>query len=392
MERNETNPGLYREPEAAQELTTPLARSLREARAGITYRWLERIEERVEVGEDEVFPSDEILDHVPLLIDAVADFMEDPAEEGTAADEVMAKAAELGTLRYDQGFSTYQILKEFEVLGGVILSFLRGRVSHLGFTPDPEDVVIVIHRVYRALAKVQQATAARHIGLLEAQRRDLGQRLRLGRDVLREVIDRTLPAALDAGPDSREARDLHASLQELRRLASGGPGSRRKGVPLEAAVNEAIRRVRPIAQKAGLEVRVGKPLPEVEVPDAEVEQCLVVYLTNALRHCSEADGECWVQVDAETRAEQGDVVVRVRNTGARVPETDDITRLVPEDGGSELVEEAERGVGLRFARDLARSFDGRTWARPVRDPEGAVFGLSLPGRRNEDRDGKPAGS
>jgi signal transduction histidine kinase len=394
MNRNETSPARYREPEAAQALTAPLARSLREARASVTYRWLERIEERVEVGEDEVFPSPEMLDHVPLLIDAVADFIEDPAEEGTAADQVMAKAAELGTLRYDQGFSTYQILKEFEILGGVILSFLRGRVSHLGFTPDPEDVVIVAHRVYRALAKVQQATAARHIGLLERQRRDLGQRLRLGRDVLREVVDGTLPAALEAGPDSREARDLLASLNELRRLAAGGSAPRRKGVPLEGAINEAIRRVRPIAQKADLEVRVSAELPDAEVPDAEVEQCLVVYLTNALRHCAEADGECWVQVEAESRGEEGEVVVSVRNTGPSVPDTDDITRLAPEPHGPDEsgVEEGQRGVGLRFARDLARTFGGRTWAGPARDPDGAVFCLALPRRRRADQVADPAGS
>lgn len=383
MAHDDNEAGRYRELEAAQELTGPLARSLREARASVTYRWLERIEERVDVGEDEVFPSEDILDHVPLLIEAVADFIEDPAEEGTAADEVLAKAAELGTLRYDQGFSTYQVLKEFEVLGGVILTFLRTRVSSLGFTPRPEDVVLVAHRVYRALAKVQQATAAQHIALLERQRRDLGQRLRLGRDVLSEIVDGTLPAALEAGPDSREARELAASLHELRRLASGGPGSRRKGVPLEAAVNEAIRRVRPIAQNAGLEVRVGEPLVDAEVPDAEVEQCLVVYLTNALRHCAEADGECWVEVNAEVRDEEDAVVVSVRNTGSPVPETDDITGLGP-DGAAAASSDGDRGVGLRFARDLARTFEGRTWARPARDPGGAVFALSLPRRRQED--------
>ena len=328
---------------------------------------------------------------MPLLIDAVADFIEDPAEEGTAADQVMAKAAELGTLRYEQGFSTYQILKEFEILGGVILSFLRGRVSHLGFTPEPEQLVVVAHRVYRAIAKVQQATAAQHIALLEGQRRDLGQRLRLGRDVLREVVNTTLPAALEAGPDSREVRELMASLHELRRLASGGAAARRKGVSLEAAISEAVRRVRPIAQKADLEVRVSESIPDAEVPDAEVEQCLLVYLTNALRHCSETDGECWVEVSAERRSEEGDVVVSVRNTGPPVPETDDITGLAPDDAPAGDGEEAERGVGLRFARDLARTFGGRTWARPAYDPAGAVFTLALPRRREEDQDGDEAG-
>lgn len=383
MEERDRNDHRHSEPEVTTRVTAPLARSLRDSRASLTYRWLDRIQERVQLEAGEVFPSDQLLDHVPLLLEAVADFMENPAEEGTAADTVMTKAAELGEMRFDQGFSTYQVLKEFEILGGVILSHLRSRVTELGFTPEPDDIVLMSHRVHRALAKVQQATAARHIALLEEQRHDLDQRLRLVAGMLGALEDRITEAGAP-GSEGGAAPWLAGRVDDLRRLADTGLSSRRRGVPLTGVVREAVRRVRPIAARSDLEVGISDPLPSVEVPDAQVEHCLVVYLTNALRHCGEAEGRCSVAVSASIEPE-GVVVVRVRNTGQVVEAVDDITRLAPGGGHTE----GERGAGLRFARDIIASLGGRTWAEPASDPPGAIFALALPSRRSDDEE--PAG-
>ncbi len=381
MEKKAEQEPEFRETEVADEVAGPLARSLRDSRASVTYRWLERIEEQVELEREQVFPSEALLDHVPLLIDAIAEFMEDPSEEGTAADAVMAKAAELGEMRYEQGFSTYQVLKEFEILGGVILSHLREKVTRLGFTPEPDDIMTVSHRVHRALSKVQQATAARHIALLEQGKHDLDQRLRLIRDMM-VTLDERVAAALDGESADTAMRSLADRLEDLRDLADTGLSSRRRGAPLRGVVGEAVRRIRPIASESGAKVTVVDPLPSVEVPGAQVELCLVVFLTNALRHCTEVGGECVVEVAASAEPEEQRVVVRVRNTGSPVEAVDDIARLASELGR----EDGERGVGLRFARDIIAAVGGRTWAEPASDPAGAIFALSLPSRRQDDEE------
>ncbi|MHB1224618.1 MAG: hypothetical protein ACYC2G_11350, partial [Gemmatimonadaceae bacterium] len=56
-----------------------LAGRLRDAREELAARWLERIVARVSMSEEHVFPSEELLDHIPLLIDGVADHLEHPA-------------------------------------------------------------------------------------------------------------------------------------------------------------------------------------------------------------------------------------------------------------------------------------------------------------------------
>src|SRR5687768_9776302 len=88
-----------------------LAARLHGAREELTARWLERITARVSIDANRIFPTQDLLDHVPILIDGIAAFLEDPADEISADVPVVAKARELGELRYHQGFDAYQIFK-----------------------------------------------------------------------------------------------------------------------------------------------------------------------------------------------------------------------------------------------------------------------------------------
>ena len=85
-------------------LATALADALRDAREMLVRRWLDRIPDRVAIPPNRIFPTEELLDHVPILIDGIADYLEDPADEITADVPVIGKAIELGALRHAQGF------------------------------------------------------------------------------------------------------------------------------------------------------------------------------------------------------------------------------------------------------------------------------------------------
>lgn len=57
-------------------MAAALAVRLRESKRDLTSLWLERISVRVSIDPNRVFPTDELLDHVPLLIDGIADYVE----------------------------------------------------------------------------------------------------------------------------------------------------------------------------------------------------------------------------------------------------------------------------------------------------------------------------
>jgi hypothetical protein len=63
------------ESERPSRLAVLLALQLREARTDVVRRWLDRIVARVAVDPQQVFPTDELLDHVPLLVDGIADYV-----------------------------------------------------------------------------------------------------------------------------------------------------------------------------------------------------------------------------------------------------------------------------------------------------------------------------
>jgi hypothetical protein len=132
-------------------LAAALAGRMREAREDLTRRWLERIVARVEIDPNRVFPTDELLNHVPLLMDRIADYMEDPADEISADAPVIAKAIELGELRYSQGFDAHQILKEYEILGGVLFSFLVRTVDGIDEECTRPELLACAHRLFRAV-------------------------------------------------------------------------------------------------------------------------------------------------------------------------------------------------------------------------------------------------
>ena len=73
-------------------LAVTLAARMREERDELTGRWLVRIAERVSLRPTRVFPTDDLLDHMPLLLLGVADYLENPALPVSADPPVIAKA------------------------------------------------------------------------------------------------------------------------------------------------------------------------------------------------------------------------------------------------------------------------------------------------------------
>src|SRR6476646_1812693 len=105
-------------------LAKVLAERMLESRDDLTRRWLNRISARVSVDPNRIFPTDALLDHVPLLILGIADYIEKPEKVILSDIPVVAKAMELGELRFSQGFDEYELLKEYDIFGGILFSFL----------------------------------------------------------------------------------------------------------------------------------------------------------------------------------------------------------------------------------------------------------------------------
>jgi signal transduction histidine kinase len=387
-------------------LAKALAGRMRDAREDLTRRWLERIVARVEIDPNRVFPTDDLLNHVPLLMDRIADYMEDPADEISADAPVTAKALELGELRYSQGFDAHQILKEYEILGGILFAFLVRTVGDIDEECTRPELLACAHRLFRAVAIIQQVTTTHYLRLAGERVSEREERLRGFNRMVSHELKNRIGAVLGAGqlladpdisadPERRErfsrivvdnANAMQSALENLIELSRMDPGMRRqRNVVLPSVVAEVARQLREMAQTAGVEVRIDPEMPQVEVNAAAVELALTNYLSNAIKYSDPAADPRWVRIGARL-APGGELVVEVEDNGLGVPpamRSELFTRFFRAHG--ETVTGIEgTGLGLSIVRETAEALGGRAWAEFDR-PVGSRFLISLPSRRAEDR-------
>lgn len=391
-------------------LAGALATEIRGHREELTRRWLERIAARVELHPNRIFPTDELLDHVPILMDRIADYLEDPGEEIAADAPVAGKAIELGELRWLQGFDAHEILKEYELLGGVLFSFLVRSVDGLDEDCPPGDLLACAHRLFRAVSVIQQITTMHYLRLAAERVDEREQRLRgFNRMVTHELKNRIasvlgagqLLADPDIASDERQrarfaqmvvqnAEGMQRVLEDLLELSRMEPGARQqRHVLLPRVAAEVCRQLREMAAAHGVKVRI-RPLPEVEVNAAALELALTNYVSNAIKYSDASADERWVEVDGrmETAEQDGGakrLVVEVRDNGLGVPmerREQLFTRFFRAHGDTVTGVEGT-GLGLSIVRETVEAMGGAAWAE-FDGERGSRFLLSVPCRRSGD--------
>jgi signal transduction histidine kinase len=395
-------------------LAAVLAERLRAGRDDLTRRWLDRISARVTLDPNRIFPTDDLLDHIPLLVDSIADYMEDPAEEISADMSVVSKAAELGELRLGQGFSANQILKEYEILGGVLFTFLIQTVDTIEEDCTRGELLACGQRLFRAIAVIQQITTGHYLRKSDMQVNEREDRLRSFNRMVTHELKSGLTAVrgaasmlqepwVDADPAQRErfcemiargAESMQLVLEDLLTLSRTSGSARRKHhVLLREAIAESARQLREMAREHGVEIRVSDEIPAFEVDAAAVELCLTNLISNGIKYCDPAKSDRWVRVDAYREDSGEDMIVEVRDNGLGVPE-DVRERLFERFFRSDTTTHVEgTGLGLNIVLETMEAIGGRAWAEFPEDVgSGSIFKLALPARRAEDAHDGDAGA
>jgi len=106
-----------------------IAARMRSEHRVLATRWFERLLDILPVNARDVFPTESLLDHVPALIVEISEYLRRPADEAIVSNTaILEKASELGALRHAQRASLHQVLREYQVLGGVLVTFVRERL------------------------------------------------------------------------------------------------------------------------------------------------------------------------------------------------------------------------------------------------------------------------
>src|SRR5688572_17246773 len=128
-------------------------------RLALSTAWLTQLHALLPVTVNEVFPTDHLLDHIPTLIGEIAVYLRAPADGEIAANTaVIDKARELGKLRHDQRASVHQVLREYELLGEILETFVAEETERLGLQPTSGECFELQRRLTRSTRTLMRAT------------------------------------------------------------------------------------------------------------------------------------------------------------------------------------------------------------------------------------------
>ncbi len=390
-------------------LAAALASALREARLVVVRRWLDRIVARVNLDPNRVFPTDTLLDHVPLLVDGIAAYLEhgDAMSEGHLP--VDAKAQELGAMRHEQGFDAYEILKELELLTAVLYTFLRETLTTLpDSSPSPMDVAICWQRIAESTERIRQATITHFLRISAEQVRVREDKLRRFNRMVSHELKNRIGAIRGASALLSEPWLEPAQTEQFKRIIAQNAGAlqrvlenlvalsridgdarQRRNVMLPQAAMEVARQLRDSAKLNSVDVRLDADLPAVEVDAAAVELCLSNYISNAIKYSDASKVHRWVRVSGEllitSSQRDGELIVRVQDNGLGVPviARERLFEQFFRAHGETVTGVEGTGLGLSIVQETAASLGGRAWAE-FPEEGGAIFAFSLPSRREED--------
>ena len=290
--------------ELSNDFASVIAERIRSSHKEIAERWLDRLKSLLPVEATEIFPSDQMLDHIPALIREIADYVGAESDTVAANTAIQSKAHELGELRFAQKASVHQLLREYRFLGAVIANFIDEQVADGKQLAEPADAIGVMTRLNEAVFVLLQITVDTFVGRyaerideqttrLEGFNRMVSHELRqplntvqvslelLGSDAARDETKQRHYLEV-ANRNVRRLGDLMRMLGTLVRPDQDNPQI--QTVDLSKVVAEALRQVRDAADPRGVALHNRVEPTDITLDVARLELVLVNLISNGIKY------------------------------------------------------------------------------------------------------------
>jgi signal transduction histidine kinase len=378
-----------------------IAERMRAEHRSLAARWFERLLDLLPVGARDIFPTESLLDHVPDLIVEISDYLRQPQDGAIAANTaILEKARELGALRHSQRASLHQLLREYQVLSGVLVTFVLEEMERLSIAPPPSETVVVVSRLHQAVNVLAQSTVESFVTLYTQTIADQTDRLeqftRMAAHEWRQPLGALqfgVRLLNEASLDSTRARrtldalernvkhlvDLTHKLEALARMHNPADSPVVQEVSAATVATEAARQLREMADARGVDIRISEGLPTLTVDVGRLELALVNLLSNAIKYSDPAKADRHVDVTGH-RAE-GWCHIAVTDNGVGIPQDalqhifDRFSRAHAE--REDLMHVNGVGLGLSIVQDCVRTMGGRIEVHS-NEGRGTTFIVTLP--------------
>ena len=374
----------------------------------LSAEWLHRLEDLLSVDASEVFPSHQLLDHIPHLLREIAAYLRAPAHEEIAANTaVMAKATELGLLRFDQDASVHQLLREYQFLSEILEQFFARETAAMGTRADATASVLALSRCQQAVRELQRKTVdafiARYTETIDRQHERLRGFGRLVSHEIRQPLgvlqvlahlfpDRTDPTVAHLVDMLQRnvvrLSDVSGKLERLARLTRQEQAPNDQRIDLVSVGRDVARQLSDMADVRGVRFEIADDLPVLTADAGRVELVLANLLANAIKYSDPGKAERIVRIRGAV--ERGRPIVYIEDNGLGIPAVlrerifNQFVRahahLDDELGAQGL------GLGLAIVRESMEAMEGTVTVQSM-EGQGATFTLMWPSTASEGAQG-----
>ncbi len=165
----------------------------------LTRLWIERLQAHVGVDVEPLIPAETLLEHGPSLLDGIASFVEHPVDTIAPDLPVVVAAAPLAELRPLHGAGGDAILKEYELLGSMLYEFALQVSQQEGGACSPDELLMCAHRLFRAIAVIEQAITTQYVRVLEERIDERDEQLRRFQRMVSHELKNRVGAVIGAG-------------------------------------------------------------------------------------------------------------------------------------------------------------------------------------------------
>ena len=376
-------------------------------RSVLAARWLNRLNELLLVEPNAVFPSDQLLDHIPTLIAEIAAYVKAPADEEIATNAaVIDKARELGSLRHEQRASVHQLLREYEILGELLEGFVIDETERLALHPTPAECLEVLRRMTRATRTLMRTTVDTFVSQYTTTIQERNERIKnfnrmashelrtpigtllfasamLNTDVIQLDSDRVARIASTISSSAERLSRLVTNLERLSRLTDPLDMPSQQEVDLQALAAEVVRQVAEMATARDVVIRINvAEVPPLLIDSARLELVLLNLVSNAIKYCDPRKPDRFIEVAASlTSAEMCAIIVR--DNGLGIAEQDQTAIFDRFFRAHSHLDHAlgvtGTGLGLAIVAECVRELDGSIRCESSLG-SGTTFLISVPSR------------
>jgi PAS domain S-box-containing protein len=171
--------------------------------------------------------------------------------------------------------------------------------------------------------------------------------------------------------DGKRAADIVSRIREFSKKSAAQKG--------ELEINEAILQIVTLTRAAMSEhgvmltMQLSEGLPPILGDRVQLQQVILNLILNAIEALSEVGEGSRTLLISSSKAESGEVLVAVSDSGPGLPPTN-LERIFE---AFYTTKASGLGMGLSICRSIVEAHGGRLWGTP-REPRGAVFRMMLP--------------